>query len=147
MAKTVQIEQVFTAIHTINYADHLNLPKPRPQPIPVVTMDFTGREITNTEQYVTLALPINLGEFNDMLESHLSDGLAPTNYVGNRNPIDDDLWIMLHRWPLAEQDRSFAAICYPEFNFETLMSNAIIPILSQRFGLTPDYLPLYGKNL
>ncbi len=104
MAKTVQLEQAFMARRTINYADHPNSPRPRPQPIPVISTDFTGTEIINTEQYVTLAIPISHGEFNDMLESHLSDGLAPTEYVGNRNPIDDDLWIMLHAWPLAEQD-------------------------------------------
>ncbi len=142
MANIVHLEQAFTVRRTINYADYPNLPRPRPQPIPAITTDFTGAEITNTVQYVTLALPISLGEFNDILESHLDDGLAPIPYVGQRNPLDDDLWIMLHSWPLAEQDRSFAAVCYPQLNFNTLMSEAIIPALGQRFGLCPDTLPL-----
>ncbi len=77
-----------------------------------------------------------------MLESHISDGLVPTNYIGNRNPLDDDVWLMLHSWPLTDQDRSFAAISYPEFDFNKLMSEAILPVLHARFGLGPDTFPL-----
>jgi hypothetical protein len=87
-------------------------------------------------------MPINHGEFNKLLESHIDDGLAPTRYVGNQNPINDDLWLMVHEWQLADQDRTFAAISYPELDFDTLMSKAILPVLNARFGLRPDDMPL-----
>jgi hypothetical protein len=105
-------------------------------------MDFTGTEITNTTQYITLAMPINRGQVNELLESHIDEGLVPTSYVGNRNPIDDDLWIMVHAWPLAEQDRNFAATSYPQLNFDTLMSKVMLPVLNARFGLHTNDLPL-----
>jgi hypothetical protein len=85
-------------------------------------------------------MPINRGEFNDLLEEHIENGMVPTSYVSNRNPIDDDLWIMTHKWPLSEQDRTFATISYPHLDFETLMSEAIIPVLTACFGLRPNTL-------
>lgn len=98
--------------------------------------------MTNTAQYVTLALPINRGKFNELLEYHIREVVIPTAYVGSRVPTDDDLWIMVHEWPLAEQDETFAAISYPRLSFDTLMAEAIVPVLSQRFGLQSRDLPL-----
>jgi hypothetical protein len=66
MARAVHTEQAFVARRTINYTDHPHLPRPRPQPIPVLSNDFTGVAITNTTQYVTLSMPINLGEFKEI---------------------------------------------------------------------------------
>jgi hypothetical protein len=62
--------------------------------------------------------------------------------MGSRNPTDDDVWLMIHDWPLAEQDQSFTAISYPRLNFETLMSEAVVPTLIAHFGLRPNHLPL-----
>lgn len=103
MVQTVHLEQAFPPRCIINYNDHPTLPRPWPQPISVINMDFTGREITNTEQYVTLGLPINHGEFNELLEHHIHEGIIPTTNIESRNPMDDDLWLMLHNWPLVDK--------------------------------------------
>jgi transposase InsO family protein len=126
----------------IDYNNNPDLPRPQPRPIPVVKTDFTGDEIMNTTRYVTLTLPINRGEFNEFLEDHIRDGIVPTTYLGTCTPIDDNLWIMLHDWPLTEQDRIFAAITYPHSDFNVMMSEAVIPALAMRFGLEPNHLPL-----
>jgi hypothetical protein len=107
----------------------------------MIDMDFTGTEITNTTRYVTSALPISMGQFNDLLEEHIASGVVPTTYYGSQYP-DDDLWIMLHSWPLAEQDRSGAMLTYPGAYFAQLMSNGVIPVLVTRFGLEPNHLSL-----
>ncbi len=96
----------------------------------------------NISRYVILTLPINRGDFNNFLEKHIRDGIIPTTYLGTFSPTDDDLWIMLHDWPLAEQDRTFAAKTYPRSDFDVLMSEAVIPALAMRFGLEPNHLPL-----
>jgi hypothetical protein len=119
-----------------------NLPRPRPRPIPTLETDFTGDEIMNTSRYVTLTLPINRGEFNEFLEEHMRDGIVPTTYLGTCTPVDDDLWIMLHDCPLAEQDMTFAVVSYPQSDFNVLMSEAVLPTIAMRFGLEPNHLPL-----
>jgi hypothetical protein len=52
-------------------------------------------------------------------------------------PQSDD-----YTWPLAEQDRNFAAVSYSQQNFDTQMSRAILPVFTERFGLHPNKLPL-----
>ena len=96
MARTIDIAKAFTARRIINYNEYPNMPRPRPQPIPVLNIDFTGNEITNTRQYVTLGLSIQRGEFNELLENHINDNIVPTAYMGSRNPTNDDVWIMTH---------------------------------------------------
>jgi hypothetical protein len=70
MARTIGLAQAFTARRVIDYNEHPNMPRPRPQPIPVINIDFTGNEITNMTQYVTLGLPIQRRDFNEFLEDH-----------------------------------------------------------------------------
>jgi hypothetical protein len=142
MARTLYLEQAHSARRVFNYQDHPNIARPHPQPIPAIDMDLTGTEVTNTMRYVTLVLPINPGEFNDILEDHIASGIVPTTYHGSRNPYNDNLWIMLHSWPLAEQDRSIATLIYPGTDFEHLMSEGVIPVLVNRFELEPNHLPL-----
>jgi hypothetical protein len=50
-----------------------------------------------------------LGDFM-VLEEHIESSLVPTVYTGSLNPIDDDFWLLLHNYPLAEQDCTFAVI-------------------------------------
>lgn len=80
--------------------------------------------------------------FNELLEEHIRDGTVPTDYFGMLNPIDDDLWIVLHDWPFAEQDQSTAVITYPGSNFNILLSVAIVPVLTTRFDIGINRLPL-----
>jgi len=94
-----------------------------------------------TDRYVTMVLPINLGQFNDFLEDHLSTGLVPTAYMGDLNPHDDDFWLLLHNLPLAEQDRRHAAIIYPESESEQVIQHGVLPILRERFGLPIEAYP------
>jgi hypothetical protein len=74
----------------------------------------------STRRYVTLAFPIQTSEFNDILEDHISRGLVPTTFHGVHNPLDDDIWMMVHDWPLVDQHRTFAAITYPGTDFALL---------------------------
>lgn len=131
---------------TIDYNAHPNLPRPRPRPIPVLETDFTGDEILNIERYVMLILPINRGDFHEFLEEHIRDGIIPTTYLGMISPTDDNLWIMLHDWPLAEQDRTFTAITCPSSIFDVLMYEAVVPALAMRFGpVTCPYVLTDGR--
>jgi hypothetical protein len=91
MAKVIQMEHAFTARCILDYNESPDLPWPRPAPIPVIDMDYTGEELLNTRQYVMLGLPINRAEFNEFLEDDIRDGIVPMDYLGTRNPIDDDL--------------------------------------------------------
>jgi hypothetical protein len=68
LAKAIQSEKAFATRQMINSTNYPTLPRPRPQPIPVINTDFTGAEMMNTTQYITLALPINHGQFNELLE-------------------------------------------------------------------------------
>jgi hypothetical protein len=124
-SNTESSNEIVCMARVIDYNNNPDLPRPRPRPIPVVETDFTGDEITNTTRYVMLTLPINRGEFNEFLEDHIRDGIVPTTYLGTCTPTDDDLWILLHDWPLAEQDRTFAAITYPHSDFKVMMSVSI----------------------
>ncbi len=49
--------------------------------------------------------------------------------------------MMLHDHPLGDQDRTFAAILYLEQDVERILSDGVIPLLENRFELTPDTLP------
>jgi hypothetical protein len=68
LAKAIQSEKAFATRQMINSTNYPTLSRPRPQPIPVINTDFTGAEMMNTTQYITLALPINHGQFNELLE-------------------------------------------------------------------------------
>jgi hypothetical protein len=87
---------------------------PPPQPIPVTETDTMGIQLANVDRFVTIVLRINIGQFNDFLEDHIRSRLAPTVYTGSLNPLDDDFWLLLHNYPLSDQDHTFAAIIYPE---------------------------------
>ncbi len=49
--------------------------------------------------------------------------------------------MMIHDHPLAEQDRYFAAIIYPDQQSERIFSEGIIPLLDAAFNLHPEDLP------
>jgi len=113
-----------------------------PVPIPVVETDVTGNRLFDTTQYVSLVTPINLGQFNKFLEEHISSGLVPTAYMGNYNPLDDDiLWLLIHNHPLADQDRTFAAIVYPDTDNEEVITEGVLPALETRFNLPMNRFP------
>jgi hypothetical protein len=114
MARAIRYEHAKSARRILDYNIIPNLRRPPPQLIPILETDTTGTQRLRTDRYVTMVLPINLGQFNDFLEDHLSTGLVPTAYMGDFNPHDDDFWLLLHNLPLAEQDRRHAAIIYPE---------------------------------
>jgi hypothetical protein len=80
--------QAFSTRQILNYNDHPKGTRPRPQPISVIDMDFTGEEITNMTRFVTLALPIGMGDFNSFLEDHIASGIAPitSTYHGSQTP-------------------------------------------------------------
>jgi hypothetical protein len=48
---------------------------------------------------------------------------------------------MVHDYPLGDQDRSFAAIIYPEQQQDRILTEGIIPLLENRFAFFPDDLP------
>jgi len=82
-----------------------------------------------------MVLSITLGQFNDFLEDHISSGLVPTVYTVSLNPLDDDFWLLLHNYPLPDQDRTFAAIIFPESESERVISEGVLQILQERFEL------------
>jgi hypothetical protein len=55
--------------------------------------------------------------------------------MGNLTPLDDDCWILAHNHPLAEQDRTFAAIIYPETESERILNEGVLLALETRFHL------------
>jgi hypothetical protein len=129
------IAKAMSARHLLDYNVNPTLQRPHPVPIPTIETDHTGRWLLDTTQYVTLVIPINLGQFNDFLEEHISTHLVPTTYMGNLTPLDDDCWILAHNHPLAEQDRTFAAIVYPETESERILNEGVLPALETRFHL------------
>jgi hypothetical protein len=87
----------------LDYNTNSTMRRLLPVPIPVVETDMTANCLFDTTQYVSMVTPINLGQFNKFLEEHISSGLVPTAYMGNYNPLDDDIWLLIHNHPLADQ--------------------------------------------
>jgi hypothetical protein len=61
--------------------------------------------------------------------------------LGNLTPLDDDCWILAHNHPLAEQDRTFAAIVYAETESECILNEGVLPALETRFHLPTSGYP------
>jgi len=118
MARTLRYESAMSAQCILDYGRNPTLRRPPPQSIPVLETVTTGTVILTIDRFVTMVFPINTGQFNDFLEEHITSGVVPTVYMGNLDPIDDEFWLLLHNHPLAEQDRTFAAIIYPESESE-----------------------------
>jgi hypothetical protein len=104
-------------------------------------VDYTGAHFLRTDLYVSMVTPINLGQFDDFLEEHISSRLVPTAYVGNFNPLNKDFWLLLHNHPLAEQNHTFAAIIYPETDSEPVLTEGVRLALERKFNLPADSYP------
>jgi hypothetical protein len=100
-----------------------------------------GSDLLNADRYITLTVPVDSHHFNDELERRISTGQASSQYIGSCNPLQDGIWMMIHDHPLAEQDRYFAAIIYPNHQNERIFSEGIIPVLEAAFSLNPEDLP------
>jgi hypothetical protein len=135
MACTIHYEQAMSAHHLLDYNVNPTMHRPPPQPIPVTETDTTGVQLTNMDRFITMVMPINIGQFNDFLEDHIRSGLVPTVYIGSLNPLDDDFWLLLHNYPLSDQGHTFVAIIYPESESERAISEGVLPILRERFDL------------
>jgi hypothetical protein len=141
MACSIHMASAMSARRILDYNANPTICRPLPVPIPVVETDMTGSCLFDTTQYVSLVTPINLGQFNEFLEEHISSGLVPTAYMGNYNPLDDDIWLLIHNHPLAEQDHNFAAIVYPNTNSEEVIMEGVLPALETRFNLPIHRFP------
>jgi hypothetical protein len=119
------VAKAMSARRLLDYNVNPTLCRSHPVPIPTIETDHTGWRLLDTTQYDTLVVPINLGQFNDFLEEHISTNLVPTTYLGNLTPLDDDCWILAHNHPLAEQGRTFAAIVYPETDSECILNEGV----------------------
>jgi hypothetical protein len=87
--------------------------------------------------YVTMVLPINLGQFNRFVEEHIPSGIVPMVYTGDLNPFDDAFWLLLHNY----QDHSFATIIYPESESEHVINQGVLPMLCNCFCLPAEAYP------
>jgi len=98
-------------------------------------MDFDGSQFLNTEQFVTLTLPVTAGQFSPILENHIARRIIPGESYGRLNPLEDDVWIFLHGHPLSELNRTFAVITHPEGMPDTVIEDGVLPMLERRFGI------------
>jgi hypothetical protein len=102
---------------------------------------MTGNCLFDTTQYVSMVTPINLGQFNEFLKEYISSGLVPTAYMGNYNPLDEDICLLIHNHPLADQDCTFADIVYPNTDSDEVITEGGLPALETRFNLPLNRFP------
>jgi hypothetical protein len=115
--------------------------QPIPPGIPILEMSYDGSELLNTSRYISIMVPFDSNHFSPMMETQLVNNTGQTEYHGNLNPLEDGIWMMIHDYPLGDQDRSFAPIIYLEHQQERILSEGIIPLLEHRFAFFPDDLP------
>jgi hypothetical protein len=135
MARAFCYEQAMSARRVPDYNASPHLCRPTPQPIPVLDVDNEDEHFLDINRYVTMVILVTPREFNPMLEGHIASGIAPIDYNGNLNPLDDGIWILLHAHPLSDVDRSFAAITYPQGREGVVIAEGVIPMLQERFGI------------
>jgi hypothetical protein len=140
MARVVQLEHAMSARRGVDYNLNPTQRRPNPQPLPMMEMDHEGKHFLDTERFMTLILPLSPGQFNIILEDNIARMLAPAHYGGNLNPLDDGLWVVLHNHPLAEVDRTFAAITYPNGVEDVVIEEGVIPMLENGFYTPVDTL-------
>jgi transposase InsO family protein len=140
-ARAFKVEQAFSARRVIEFNMDGRSRRPVPPIIPILEVSHDGSELLNFFRYVSLTFRVDESIFNPTLEGRISSGIIPIEYTGNFNPTDDNFWMMVHDHPLGDQDRTFAAILYPEQDAERIMSDGIIPLLENRFELSPNTLP------
>jgi hypothetical protein len=140
MAHSVSYASTMSAQHILdcNYNVNTNMWHLPPLPIPLIETDTTGVAFLDISRYVSIVIPISLGQFNDKLEEHISTGLVPKAYMGIFNTLDDNVWLLLHNHPLPKQDRTYAAIVYPKTNCKLALNEGILPALQMRFHLPMD---------
>jgi len=138
MARAVYLEQAMSARRIVNYDLRPDLRRPGPQPIPALDMDFDGSQFLNSDRFVTLALPVTAGEFNPITENHIARRILPGHYEGRLNPLEDDVWIFLHSYPLSEVDRTHAVITYPDGIADTVIEDGVLPMLARRFDVRDE---------
>jgi hypothetical protein len=112
-----------------------------PPRIPILEVSHDDSKLLNAEIYITLTVPVDTNHFNEMLEHRITTGRISSQYNGSFNPLVDGIWMMVHDHPLADQDRFFAAIIYPEQQSERIISEGITPLLNQAFDMNPEDLP------
>jgi hypothetical protein len=140
MARVVQLEHAMSARRGVDYNLNPTQRRPNPQPLPMMEMDHEGKHFLDTERFVTLILSLSPGQFNIILEDNIARMLAPAHYAGNLNPLNDDLWVVLHNHPLTEVDRRFAAITYPNGVEDVVLEEGVIPMLENGFYIPVDTL-------
>lgn len=116
MAHVLCLSQAFMARRVLNYDQDLNLPRPLPAPRPVIEMNFTGEQVLDTNQFVSLVFRIDPSVFHPGLEATTRAGLLPQHIVTNFEPLSEPLWIMLHDVPLKDLGMTFMAVVYPGIN-------------------------------
>ncbi len=107
----------------------------------MLEISHDSSDLLNTDRYISLTFRVDEDQFNPSMEHLITNGIVPTEFTGNFNPTNDNFWMMIHDHPLGDQDRDFAMIVYPEQDEECLISDGIIPLLQERFNLTPESLP------
>ena len=85
------------------------------------------------------------------LSTDVNDAHAPFTHIeraysamvtdGTETPFDITVITTEIDHPLAEQDRNFAAIVYPETDAEEVIMEGILPALEERFNMPADRYP------
>jgi hypothetical protein len=140
-ARAFQLEHAVSARRIIEYYVHEGRQRPVPPGIPILDISYDGSELLNTQCYVSITVPFDHNHFNPMLENHIVNNRIPLEYLGRLDPLSDGVWIMVHDYPLGDQDRTFAAIVDPEQQHDRILTEGITPLLENHFAFFPDDLP------
>jgi hypothetical protein len=69
------------------------------------------------------------------MENHIARRIIPGEYEGRLNPLEDNVWVFLHSYPLSEVDRTYAVTTYPEVIEDTVIEEGVLPMLECCFGI------------
>jgi hypothetical protein len=111
-------------------ARHVNVPfirPPRTGPAAAITMDFHAREILSTNVYISLVIRVDESVFSWDKERSHEWGHLPDLYTGNLEPIDDELWLLLHNRPFHDLEPRFVCVTYPDHRAQIVFTEGLVP--------------------
>lgn len=141
MAHVTRLDKAFMAHRVFNYNEDPHLPRPLPAPRPIIGIDFTGEQLLDTDQFISLIFRIDPSVFHPGLETAIRAGILPQHIETSFESLSEPLWIMTHNVPLVDLGTQFAAVLYPETRARPVFTKGIIPLLHRVFNLQPETLP------
>jgi hypothetical protein len=108
---------------------------PNAGPPLLIHVTWDVEQLTNMKIFASLAIWVGESTFNAEREKQISAGDLPSEYIGDLEPLNEPLWLLLHNRPLQDLAYDFTCIVYTDHRARPVFIIGINPSLKRGFNL------------